>query len=257
MPERLPRILPYRNAGGTELSMHVFPADGSGTPKAGLVLFHGGGWCKGEPAMLYRIARSLQEDGVSVFLPQYRLMPVHQASLWDLVGDAHAAMSWIHDHAPDYDLEPAKIGAGGGSAGGHLALCTELIPPREGNRGPRPAFLVLGNPVIDTSASGFGQSLAGNDWEALSPLHQIRPGIPATVIFHGTADTTTPIAGVEAFLRQSRDNGDACLVHAYPGRRHAFFNQEPDIHDVIDRMKAFIARWIAGTHPGNGLQRVQ
>jgi dipeptidyl aminopeptidase/acylaminoacyl peptidase len=57
-----------------------------------------------------------------------------------------------------------------------------------------------------------------------SPLEQLRPGLPPTLIQHGDADATTPIAGIHAFVERALANGDRCELAVYPGEKHGFFN---------------------------------
>ncbi len=41
--------------------------------------------------------------------------------------DAKSAMRYVREHAGEFHVDPQKIVASGGSAGGHLAAATALI----------------------------------------------------------------------------------------------------------------------------------
>jgi len=84
---------------------------------------------------------------------------------------------------------------------------------------------VLFNPVIDTGPGGFGHSRLGDRWEEVSPLHHVRPGLPPTLIFHGTADTTVKYDRVEAFRDAMLEAGNSCTLVGFEGMGHGFFNE--------------------------------
>lgn len=226
--------------------MTIYPGRlGLSLSGAGLVAFHGGGWVEGSPQMWEKFGLALAPHGITVFGPAYRLLGQEHPtrSLWDLVEDAHAAFAWVHANADEFSLDPARIGAAGGSAGGHLALSLALLPPQPpAVRSPLPAFLILCNPVTDTSPEGFGQHLLGEVCHGLSPLHALDASslLPPTLMLHGTADTTTPIEGARRFRDRGAALGARCDLREYPGRKHAFFNHEPDLSDAIHAMLAFL-----------------
>ena len=101
-------------------------------------------------------------------------------------------------------INPKKIIAAGGSAGGHVAACTGIINGFEtGNLkvSSKPQALVLFNPVCDTSLNGYGNKKIGSKWKLISPLHNINESTPPTCIFHGTSDTTVPLNNVIEFQK--------------------------------------------------------
>jgi acetyl esterase/lipase len=95
------------------------------TPKAVapfpvVVLIHGGGWVQGDK-MEYKTSiktEALLARGYAVVAVNYRLSGV--AKFPAQIQDVKAAVRWIRANAATYKFNPNKIGAWGGSAGGHL-----------------------------------------------------------------------------------------------------------------------------------------
>ncbi|NIQ76054.1 MAG: prolyl oligopeptidase family serine peptidase, partial [Nitrospinaceae bacterium] len=56
------------------------------------------------------------------------------------------------------------------------------------------------------------------------PCHHVRPGLPPTLVFHGTADKTVPFENAERFTRLMNESGNICELVPFEGRNHGFFN---------------------------------
>jgi acetyl esterase/lipase len=52
----------------------------------------------------------------------------------------------------------------------------------------------------------------------------VRSGLPPTLILHGKADTTVPLAEVERHCTEARGHGNQCQLVGYEGAEHGFFN---------------------------------
>jgi acetyl esterase/lipase len=96
------------------------PAEGKG-PFPVIVYVHGGGWevsdkrsTEIEPVLKAGLAH-----GYGVVSVNYR--PASEALFPAQIKDVKAAIRWIRANGKKYELNPAKIGAWGSSAGGHLA----------------------------------------------------------------------------------------------------------------------------------------
>lgn len=209
----------YESVRGTDLTLDVVPAAGGPGPHAAILLFFGGAWTTGNPAQFAPEAAYLAQRGMTVVLPDYRTIGRDHATPFDSMADAAAAMRWVRAHAAQLGIDAHRIAAGGGSAGGHLALTTAVLPSAGGPASPD--ALVLFNPVVDTSSwtKQFGSRAPD-----AAPLLHIHAGLPPTLILHGRADTTAPFAQVEAYCSAVRRNGDRCEVVGFDGAGHGFFN---------------------------------
>ncbi|MGB2500991.1 MAG: alpha/beta hydrolase fold domain-containing protein [Mariniblastus sp.] len=101
------------------LTLDVYrPQDSSGKSPA-IVMYFGGGWQNGRPALFAPLAQALAQKGYVCIVPEYRLSG--EAPFPAAVHDAKAAIRWTRKHAKRFKIDPTKIASLGGSAGGHLA----------------------------------------------------------------------------------------------------------------------------------------
>jgi len=263
MPGWEPHV--YRRVDDSELSVFVRqPGSDAPTPapRPAIVFFFGGGWSKGTPAHFKGQGKHLASRGMVAITVDYRVRSRQSVEPEQCVSDAFAAMRMVRGHARAWGIDPDRIAAGGGSAGGHLAACTALLPEPEPMKGdvvkvasPRPDALALFNPVLvvgevepdeylsaEAAGSGrFGQAKPS----AISPYHHLDGPLPPTIIFHGEADTTTPHADAAAFARKATARGSRCELVSYPDQGHGFFNAHRDATprgafvDTVTRTETF------------------
>jgi len=136
-----------RVVGGTpDIRIRVYrPLEGAG-PWPCLLWMHGGGFVFGsyamDDALLEGWCERLECVVVSV---DYRLAPEHAYP--SAIEDCHQALAWIDEHASNLEVDPERIGVGGGSAGGCLAAGLTLMARDRGM--VRPAFQLLLSPTLD------------------------------------------------------------------------------------------------------------
>lgn len=247
-----PRLIGYKATARRELFLHVFapnPAQFPG-PRPAIIFFHGGGWVEGDAMRFYDQAHHLAELGMVAVSADYRLGGADGTDPRAALADAISAMRYLHAHAADFDIDPARIAAGGGSAGGQLAaaLATSkgFDDPADDPAVPyRPTALVLFNPVIDNGPGGFGHDRVAAYWQAFSPLHNVQAGHPATLIMLGTRDALVPVATGEAYCDKVRAAGAECQLALYEGQPHAFFARSRSLRyytETLAAMDAFLGR---------------
>jgi acetyl esterase/lipase len=183
--------------------------------------------------------------GISV---EYRLAkPASGTTVFDCVRDGRSAMRYVRAHAAKLGIDPQKIVANGGSAGGHIAAGTALFDGvdeagEDTSVSSTPNALVLYFPVIDTSPDGYGSAKIGARWREISPLHRVRPGVPPTIIFHGTGDTVTPFAGAQAFRDAMLQAGNRCELVAADGAAHGYLMRDRQLYEqALRQTEAFLA----------------
>lgn len=253
------RVVTYRETGDTKLRLWMFGEKDPAASKPAIVFFFGGGWNSGSPAQFERHARHFAERGMIAITADYRVRSRHGTPASACVEDGKAAVAWIRQHAARLGIDPARIAAAGGSAGGHVAAATATL---EGfGSDERPNALVLFNPALaladigEWKASGFGVRAArerlGTEPVALSPAHHIGAHTPATLILHGTADTTVPIASAEAFATAMEKAGRPCTLVRYEGAGHGFFNRDANFTETLAEADRFLVGlgWLAKPEP--------
>ncbi len=239
------KFLSYKKVEKGELRLHVFEPEGhQATDQApAIVFFFGGGWNGGTPRHFYQQAKFFAGHGFVAMSAEYRVKKTHGTSPFQCVEDGKSAVRWIRSHAKELGIDPERIVASGGSAGGHVAACTGVIEGHENEEedltvSSIPNAMILFNPVLDTTEKGYGVEKVGQARKTeISPNHQVRAGIVPTLLVHGTADKTVPFENAETFARLMKEAGNQCRLESYEGKDHGFFNSKffrPKTKDTSD-----------------------
>ncbi len=240
------QIIPYKKIGDVKLTLHVFnPPGHKATDKTpAIVFFFGGGWVNGEPSAFYRQSAYLASRGMVAICADYRTKSKHQTTPLESVKDGKSAMRWVRSHATDLGIDPDKLAAGGGSAGGHVAVAAAIVKDfnEEGEDTSvscRPDALVLFNPVTDTGKNGFGYDCVKDWWPAISPIENIdKTNPPPPTIFQvGTKDKLIPVATAERYKKLTEDAGARCDLRLYEDQPHSFFHKAKYYETLLETDK--------------------
>lgn len=242
-PPELPgaSVETYKQVGDTELKLWIYKQE---TTKANesrpaIVFFFGGGWRSGSPAQFQHHCRYLAKQGMVAITADYRVLQRHETLADRAVADAKSAIRYVRKNADRLGIDPNRIVAAGGSAGGHLAACTDLVKTldengEDRNISSRPNAVAMFNPALMIAPWGavdFDQEKAddiatrtGVPPQEISPIHQLTKDAAPSIIFHGRADTTVPYLTVEAYAKEAMRLGNQCELVGYEGEPHGFFN---------------------------------
>jgi len=235
------KVETYKKTKEGELKMWIFnPTKEFKKPRPAVVFFFGGGWRTGTPTQFQQHCKHLAEAGFVAMVADYRVSARHKTTVNACAEDAKSAVRWIREHAERLGVDPKRIAAGGGSAGGHLAACTGTIKGFEA-KGEKhkissvPNAMVLfnpacilapvdGMPLMDAKKIGDLKKRMGVDPKMLSPYHHVAKGAPPTLIFHGRADETIPYMTSEKFAEAMTAAGNECRLVGFDDMPHGFFN---------------------------------
>ena len=120
----------YKKEADRELKLTIVnPPDWQASDqRPAMVFFHGGGWVGGAPTQFAKHSEYLSTRGMVCIQVQYRLIEKgDKGPPVNCVADAKSAMRWVRGHAAELGIDPKRIGAGGGSAGGHLAAFVGMV----------------------------------------------------------------------------------------------------------------------------------
>ena len=233
----------YKTIGDVTLKIYIYEPKGhkADAKRPAIVFFFGGGWRGGTPRQFLEHCRYLASKGMVAMTADYRVSSRQGTKPVHCVRDGKSAVRWIRQNADRLGIDPDRVAAGGGSAGGHVAACTGTLPKydepdEDANVSSVPDAMVLYNPVISTALADGVVPYGGDTNETLmkrlglknpatlSPYHNIRKGLPPTLVLHGKGDTTVPYSTAEAYVKQATKTGLRAELAGYEDMPHGFFN---------------------------------
>lgn len=233
------RDIVYGTGGDTELQLDLYTPEGLSEPAPGLIFIHGGGWRSGKRQDYALYTSRFARHGYVVATVSYRL---REAGYFpNSVEDVKAAVRWMRANAAEINVDPDRIAAIGGSAGGHLAMMlgyTSDVPELEGsggNPGVSSAVQAVVNiygPVdfsvyperdhrlVTTYLQGRYEERT-EIYELASPITHVDPSDPPTLIIHGTLDTLVPVTQSDLLAEKFQELGMAYWYDRIDGWPHA------------------------------------
>ena len=191
------------------LRLDIYSPPGGAAAAPVLVFVHGGSWATGDKAGYSWAGRALASRGYLTVVPNYRLVP--EGRYPAMVEDTAAAIRWAHANARDHGGDPSRLAVSGHSAGAYNALMAAYAPEFGASDLVR-AVVSLSGPAdflpLDTDASrdAFGH-LEGEALARTQPANRVRPGLPPTLIVHGTDDETVRPRNASILAQRLRDAG--------------------------------------------------
>jgi acetyl esterase/lipase len=186
----------------------------------------------------YAVAEKLNKLGITAFVLKYRLpddsdMPDKSIGP---IQDAQQAIMLVRQRAKEWNIDTAKLGIMGFSAGGHLASTagthftkSYIDNPRKINL--RPDFMILVYPVISFSDSighiGSRENLIGKNPSVqqialYSNELQVTHQTPPTFLIQASDDGPVNVRNSVVFYLALEKNNVFAGLHIFPKGQHGF-----------------------------------
>jgi acetyl esterase/lipase len=223
-----------------EMVVHFPPAWTETDKRPGIVFFFGGGWESGSIKQFEPQAQYLSSRGMVAARADYRVTSRHGVTPKECVEDARSAIRWFRQNARKLGVDPDKIVASGGSAGGHIAACTTLMPNTREDGTPvscKANALILFNPVLRfefLNKVENDKAIA----KAISPVLHLAKDSPPTLLFFGTNDFLFKQG--EEFMLRSKELGHGAEMFTADKQPHGFFNKPPWREKTLQRADEFL-----------------
>ncbi len=204
--------------------------------RAAIVVVHGGSWTRGSKNdIAWRaVCQWLAKSGYPSFAIDYRLAPAHPFPA--AIDDVSAAVEWLRrpEQTARFGIDPHRIGAFGGSAGGNLVSLLGTRGSGPLDEGSRVAAVVeLSGPIDLTGAAvtddfapvqlaylGCASEADCPAASAASPDSWIDASDPPFFVAHST-DEMIPLEQARLFVRALRAAGVDTTFVTVEGRLHS------------------------------------
>jgi acetyl esterase/lipase len=214
----------FKNTPQGELKVHVYLPEGwsAGQKHPAIVMFFGGGFTNGSPQQFHTKALYLASRGMVALTPDYRVKSRQKTAPEQSIEDAKSAIRWTRMNAAALGIDPDRIVASGGSAGGTCAALTALTDSYEPTGedrsvSSRPSALVLYNPALAPAGTQSDDPAIG-----VITTWKVTKGTVPMIFFFGTEDRL--LAGSRVVARQSAALGNRAELYTAAGQKHGFFN---------------------------------
>ncbi|MDQ3414754.1 MAG: alpha/beta hydrolase [Verrucomicrobiota bacterium] len=241
------RDLVYKKANDHSLRLDIYSPKSITHPLPVILWLHGHRWRRGSKDQ--RPPVNFMAQGYIVVSPDYRLSG--EAPFPAAIEDCKAAVRWLRANAVTYHIDPDHIGAGGHSAGGHLAALLGTsggVAELEGDGDnstfssrvqavcmmSAPADIPQFYEALSKSDDGPGrraktsieQFLGGQGDQikekaiAASPITYVSKDDAAFLIIHGENDMSIPVDQSQAFAEKLKAAEVDVTLEIAKGRGH-------------------------------------
>jgi len=238
-----------------------------------IVYFHGGGWTMGDKSEAFGVGaiRMAFQLGFAVASVNYRLAPEFRFPAQ--IHDCKRAIRFLRANAAAFGIDPDRIAAAGGSAGGHLASLAGTADENDGLEGPGwpgvssrvaavveyfgPTDLTVSTTEIPSGGLEMLTDLLGGDPMILteaarlaSPVTYVSADDPPFFIAHGDKDELVPYSQARIFAEKLRLAGNAGALIKVKNGRHVFTPAtvfggiDPPLEDIFFATAAHLGRFL-------------
>jgi acetyl esterase/lipase len=239
-------------------AMTIYKPISQNDKKTAVIICPGGGY--GILAATHEgsdVARLFNEWGITAFVLKYRL-PDDTIMIDKRIGslqDAQRALQLVRENAVKWNIDPAKVGIMGFSAGGHLAATAsthfdKAVIDNANAISLRPDFSILIYPVISFRDSlahmGSRNNLVGKNpsWENIQDYSnemQVNARTPPAFLVHASDDKSVKAGNSVRYYEALLKNNVSAELHLYQKGGHGFgMNNKTTIDKWMERLKNWL-----------------
>ncbi len=236
-----------------------------GESRPAILVVHGGGWHGGGKAAAREknIGSNLAKAGFIcasidyVLAEKKTLFTDNLKQVWPKnLQDCMNGVRFLRANAEEYQINPKRIGAVGGSAGGHLVAMLGAIGDSKSLAADSPYPGVSSKIQAVIPLYGVHDLIAYAEKKELidqlslkdkelcrkaSPITYLSKDDPPFLIIHGTADPLVPVQQSELLHEAAGNSGVESTLHIIRGAKHSF-HLEPKQEDLRPMVIEFFNR---------------
>jgi len=242
------KTMTYKTVGDRELKIYIHYPPGwkASEARPAIIFFFGGGWTGGTVGQFEPQAEYLAGRGLVAARADYRVKSRDGVTPDKCVEDARSAVRWMRRNAKELGIDPQKLIASGGSAGGHLAACMMIrnsveTPDDDLSISTIPQAMVLFNPVLNFDHEQMIERLNGDKQLArrISPTLHLDKNTPPALILFGTEDRLKVFG--DEYWEKAEALGVRAEKYLAEGQGHGFFNRSPWTERTLIAADKFLA----------------
>ncbi|HEY9830591.1 MAG TPA: alpha/beta hydrolase [Stenomitos sp.] len=226
--------IPFAAPDGVPLNLDLYRPPQVGQYPA-IVIIYGGGWQSGSTSHHDDFSRYMAHRGYTVFAIAYRHAPRYQFPAQ--LDDVRAALTFIQQHATEYETDITRIALLGRSAGGHLAMLAayqpDALPVRavvsyygpfnltNGYKNPPKPDPLNVRAVLEAFLGGSPDEQPEKYVQA-SPVTYVTRPLPPTLLVHGSRDHIVQVRFAQNMHKRLLAANSKALLLEIPWAEHAF-----------------------------------
>jgi acetyl esterase/lipase len=240
----------YGKGGNEDLKLDLARPEHAEGLLPGIVYIHGGGWSGGSRIGYRNDIQEAARRGYVAVTIEYRLTQPDKSGKAKYpfpaqIEDCKCAVRWLRANAEKYHVDPNRIGATGGSAGGHLSLLVGVagsVKKFDGTGGNPDvssqvqavvnyfgptdlARMYSYNKQVDrllsTLVGGTPQEKA-EEYKEVSPVTYVTKDVCPILTIHGTVDKLVPVDQAVEFDAAMKKAGATSQLMILEGQGHGF-----------------------------------
>lgn len=229
----------YKKIGDTFLKLHLFHSD-ENNRKPVIVFFHPGGWISGSPTFFFDMAKQYSRLGYTSICVQYRLINLTSITPTDCLEDSKDALRYLNTNSETLNLDMSNLFLIGYSAGGHLALMTQLNEDKTIPTAKK--IFTIASPVDLTKDELLKQStMTTKDKVQISPTNKIQYLTTQLYTFNGTKDELVKYSTIFNFRQKAEKINKKIEAITFKDAGHFLLNTKLK-QDIEQRIKQEILK---------------